>query len=445
MCDTPHILLINPWIHDFAAYDFWARPLGLLTLAAILRHHGCRVNYIDCLDRFHPDSMMPTPRPRNGRGPYLKTQIPKPGGFDDVPRRFSRYGISTDSFIKDLKANPEPDLILVTSIMTYWAPGVRETIEKVKTVYPAIPVVLGGIYATLCREHAKTRSGADRVVTGPAEDGILDLVREMTGYTATPAFDAADLDTYPYPAFDLQHHIPYIPLLTSRGCPFDCPYCASHFLSPEPMHRTPGSVVAEIRHWHEKYNIMDFAFYDDALLVNAETHALPLLEGIVAANFGIRFHTPNALHIREISTEAARLMHQAGFKTLRLGLETADRDHRTTLDRKVTISEFEQTVSRLKRVGFDTGSIGVYLMVGLPGQTAAAIETSIDLVKKCGATPMPTYYTPIPHTALWSEAVAASRYDLNADPVFTNNTVLPCSKKPFSWDVIRRIKNRVTA
>ncbi len=50
---SPRILLVNPWIHDFAAYDFWATPLGLLTLGAMLRDHGARVSYVDCLDRFH--------------------------------------------------------------------------------------------------------------------------------------------------------------------------------------------------------------------------------------------------------------------------------------------------------------------------------------------------------------------------------------------------------
>ena len=50
----PHILLVNPWIHDFAAYDVWAKPLGLLLLGGVLRAHGARVSYLNCLDRFHP-------------------------------------------------------------------------------------------------------------------------------------------------------------------------------------------------------------------------------------------------------------------------------------------------------------------------------------------------------------------------------------------------------
>ena len=57
--DSPHILLINPWIDDFAAYDFWAKPLGLLTIAGILRMHGYTITYIDCLDRFHPEELLP--------------------------------------------------------------------------------------------------------------------------------------------------------------------------------------------------------------------------------------------------------------------------------------------------------------------------------------------------------------------------------------------------
>jgi len=48
------ILLINPWIYDFAAYDFWIKPLGLLYLGAILRQNRHEIHFIDCLDPYHP-------------------------------------------------------------------------------------------------------------------------------------------------------------------------------------------------------------------------------------------------------------------------------------------------------------------------------------------------------------------------------------------------------
>jgi len=134
---APAILCVNPWIHDFAAYDFWSKPLGLLSLASVLRACGCAVFYIDCTDRFHPRAPAVDPFSRHGRGPYLKTPIARPAGLEDVRRTFSRYGIAPEWFAEDLRNLPaRPDLVLVTSIMTYWYPGVAETIEMIRRVFP---------------------------------------------------------------------------------------------------------------------------------------------------------------------------------------------------------------------------------------------------------------------------------------------------------------------
>jgi len=438
--DTPHILLVNPWIHDFAAYDFWAKPLGLLTLASILRRHGFTLTYMDCLNRFHPEASPADPYARCGRGPYLKTRIPKPRGLEDIPRNYSRYGIRKEWFMKDLISIHRPDLVLMTSMMTYWYPGIQETIGVLKTVFPDVAIVLGGIYASLCPEHAINHSGADRVTTGSGEEYILDLVGDYTGVTVNPKFDPDDLNTYPYPAFELQTKINYVPLLTSKGCPFSCKYCASHVLNPKRMLRSPESVVEEITYWHERHAVKDFVFYDDALLVDSEMHAVPMFEKIIDAGLNVRFHTPNAVHIRGISKQTAGLMFQAGFKTLRLGLETTAFEKREELDGKVTAEEFKSAVSCLKAAGFDKSGLGAYLLVGLPGQKMASIESSIEIVRQNGIDPIPAYYTPIPQTALWRRAVASSRYDLEADPVFTNNALLPCGKDPFSWETISNLK-----
>lgn len=438
--DTPHILLINPWIHDFAAYDFWAKPMGLLLLASILRCHEFNASYIDCLDRFHPQASPVDAHIRFGRGPYLKTRIPKPSGLADIPRNFSRYGIRKGWFKKDLLSLEPPDLVLITSMMTYWYPGIQETIAAVREVFPEATIVLGGIYASLCYEHAVSYSGADGVETGSGEEYILERVGEHTGFKASPEFDPEDLDTYPYPAFDLQRKIPYVPLLTSRGCPFSCKYCASHFLNPKRRMRSPESVVEEIKYWHERFGVIDFVFYDDALLVDEEKHAIPIFEGIVSSDLSIRLHTPNAVHIRGISKQAAQLMFRAGFETLRLGLETAVFDARQELDKKVTVEEFKRAVTFLKTAGFQKDKIGAYLLTGLPEQDMASIEDSINIVRQNGVTPIIAYYTPIPHTALWGKAVASSRYDLESDPIFTNNAILPCQQEPFSWETLSHLK-----
>ena len=443
--DVPHILLINPWIHDFAAYDFWAKPLGLLSLAALLRSHGLSVSYIDCLDRFHPKAPSSDPSARYGRGPYLKTRIAKPHGLEDVERTFSRYGIKPRWFTADLQALPQPDLILITSLMTYWYTGVQETITIMRNVFPDTAIILGGIYASLCQDHALKNSGADEIFCGPAEKTLFELIAGYTGFTATPHFNSQELDTYPYPALDLQNRINYVPLLTSRGCPFKCTYCASHFLNPKQMQRSPESVIAELKFWHQTHAVTDFVLYDDAFLVNAEAHAIPILEKVIEADIHLRFHTPNAVHIRGITAETARLLFKAGFKTLRLGLETAEFDHRETIDQKVSENDFRRAARYLKKAGFEKHQVGAYLLMGLPGQELAAVERSIRAVQETQITPILAYYSPIPHTAMWPKALVASRYNLEADPIFTNNSVIPCQSEAFNWETISALKKLASA
>jgi radical SAM superfamily enzyme YgiQ (UPF0313 family) len=438
--DIPRILLINPWIHDFAAYDFWAKPMGLLTIGAILRQHGLSVSYIDCLDRFHPHAPKSDPLARYGRGSYLKTRIQKPAGLNDVPRNFSRYGIKPQWFREDLLRQARPDLVLVTSLMTYWYPGVRETIETIRSILPQIPIALGGIYARLCHEHARNHAGADHIAVEPMGKSLFSLIRKFTGFSVTPSFNMENLDVYPYPALDLQTRINYVPLLTSKGCPFNCTYCASRILEPERKLRSPEAVVEEIRYWQKTHSQLDFVLYDDAFLVDADRHAIPILEGILRAEIRARFHTPNAVHIRGINAKTARLMRKAGFTTLRLGLETAEFDNRQKIDRKVSEDDFKKAITYLKDAGFDKNQVGAYLLVGLPDQKLSSVEHSIQTVKNLGITPIPAYYTPIPHTALWPRAVAASRYDLESDPVFTNNAIIPCRKEPFLWKTVSGLK-----
>jgi radical SAM superfamily enzyme YgiQ (UPF0313 family) len=329
--------------------------------------------------------------------------------------------------------------------MTYWYPGVQETIAYIRKVFSDIPIVLGGIYATLWPDHARKISGADQVVEGMAEADILALVKEYTGFSATLKFNPASLDDYPYPAFELGHGLAYVPIQTSRGCPFHCSYCASGYLQPYRMVRHPDAVVDEIIYWHEKYGVIDFAFYDDALLVNSQQHAIPLFESILDAGLTVRFHTPNAVHVRGITAEITRLMYRIGVHTLRLGLETSAFENRNGLDCKVTAAEFSQAVLHLKRAGFDYGKVGAYLLIGLPGQSEAAVKDSIRYVKKNHLRPVLAQYTPIPHTALWDMAAAVSRYDLNADPIFSNNAIFPCQTERFSWDMITRLKQFIEA
>jgi hypothetical protein len=75
------ILLINPWIYDFTAYDFWLKPLGLLYIAAILKKHSdFSLHFIDCLDRHHPLLGRKLKTKPDGRGAFLKEVSFRNGG-----------------------------------------------------------------------------------------------------------------------------------------------------------------------------------------------------------------------------------------------------------------------------------------------------------------------------------------------------------------------------
>jgi len=442
--DPPHILCVNPWIHDFAAFDFWAKPLGLLSLAAILRENGLKISYIDCLDRFHPKEPDNPKVMWDGRGPFRKTQIHLPAGLDHINRKFSRYGILPQWFEADLKWIDKPDLIFVTSLMTYWASGVKETIDCVKGVFPDVPVILGGIYASLCHDHAVRTSGADLVVKGPGEPLLKSILKEYTGFDLMDErlhLSPVDLNSLPFPALDLQNGIPYAPILTSRGCPFSCEYCASSYLETGLRRRSPENVFKEITYRHEHNQVINFAFYDDALLINPDDHAFPLFEKIIASGMDLQFHTPNALHIRAVTKKAAELMFRAGFKTIRLGLETTEFNAQRSYDTKVSEREFLTAIEHLRVAGFDPKQIGAYLLCGLPHQNMDKLEASIRFVKKTGILPVLAYYTPIPHTPLWETAVRNSRYDLVQHPVFTNNTLFPCVKSDIVLKRISQLKN----
>jgi radical SAM superfamily enzyme YgiQ (UPF0313 family) len=440
---TPHILLVNPWIHDFAAYDVWAKPLGLLYLAALLRQRRLRVSLIDCLDRFHPTAPPQSVDARRGRGPYLKTLIAVPAPLSDIPRRYSRYGIDPKWFLADLARLDPPDLVLVTSQMTYWYPGVIETIAYIRSAYPEVPIWLGGIYATLCPEHARAHSGADRIFVGPFDKGFFEALQGQLKLSLKIDSAYLSFQSWPLPALDLLYKIAYLPLLTGTGCPYRCAYCASGRLNPTFTRRTPQAVAAEITNWHGTCGVTDIALYDDAFLVDAQRHAVPLLEQVISMNLPVRFHTPNALHIRDIDAQTVQLLFKAGFVTLRLGLETAADNNRGRMDNKVTMREFKRAATHLQQAGFTREQVGAYLLVGLPYQRLDEVYRAIDIVKNAGITPILAYFSPIPHTAMWPAAVKTSRYDLQSDPIFTNNAIFPCWPQGFAWETISALKEHI--
>jgi radical SAM superfamily enzyme YgiQ (UPF0313 family) len=433
---SPHILLINPWITDFAAYNFWIKPHGLLSIAGFLRNNGFKITFIDCLDST-------VKRKKYGDGKFLKIEIEKPLPVKRVPRNYSQYGIPEELFRDKLSDIEKPDLIGITSGMTYWYPGVFKAIKIVKESFKKVPILLGGIYATLCYENALRYSEADYVIRGRGELQLSKIISELLNIELrTPD---SELRTDIYPAFDLYPQLDYVSMMTSRGCPFHCSYCASPAISGGFQRRNPLKVVEEIACWTSTYRVNNIAFYDDALLVNPLEHIIKILKEVKKRDIQCNFHSPNGLHVKEITKELADLLYHCRFKTLRLGLETSNEATQVETGGKVDNRSFEEAVRNLKKAGYSENEIGVYIMAGLPGQRAGEVEESIAFVKESGAKPILVEYSPIPETPLFEKAKKMSKFDLENEPLFHNNSIFPCRWEGFTLADFQRLKKKVKA
>lgn len=385
-----NILGINPPVFDFAFFDLWAKPLGLLYILDYLRDLGNDVSLIDCIyeGRSKPKTF--------GRHKTQRIRVEKPNAYRDIPRRFYHFGMTKEAFEERLSQVKRPDVILVTSGMTYWYLGVKWCIDIIKRHFPDIPLLLGGIYAQLCSDHAQIL-GVDGVQTCQLN---LPLRR---------------------PALDLYDNPEYGVTVTSIGCPLHCRYCASGKLWPQYSRRPTEEVIAEISFQASIPTVKDMALYDDALLMDKERHFYPLCERLKDGFSDLRFHTPNGLHVREIDELCARYLFKVGFKTIRLSFEGTDPAVQRASSDKVCNLQYVQAVKNLLKAGYSLNDIETYILVGLPGQSYESVREAILFVKSLGATAKLAEYSPIPGTPMFDEC-AKSFPQLRTEPLYQNNT-----------------------
>ena len=385
------ILLINPWIYDFAATNLWSSPLGILKVAECLSLYDVEFAFIDCTDSVRIK--------KYGKGKYRRETVEKPDCVKAIPRRFSRYGIGVDDFMEALKKALPFDVVLITSIMSWWYPGIQKVIECTRSVSADTPIILGGIYATLWHRHAAETSGADFIFRGQVSRDIA-FAFNTFGFRLKKKREAE----VPFYRLGLCETYPFAPLLTSTGCPFSCNYCGSGLLNKGFIQRKPESVLEDISELHSS-GVRDFAFYDDALFVDAGSHIKIILNEIISRKMDIRFHCPNGLHARLIDEELAKLLKESGFRTLRLSLETINTERQRETGGKVSTAEFVRSINALKKYGFTKDDIGVYLMYGLPGQEFNEIREGVEFLKSLDVKINLTEFSPVPGTKCWEELI----------------------------------------
>jgi radical SAM superfamily enzyme YgiQ (UPF0313 family) len=429
------VLLVNPWIYDFSAFDLWLKPLGLLYIAAFLEGRGYEVEYLDCMDRNHPFLIsrgIETPSRMYGTGKFFAEEVGKPQTIETVPRRYKRFGLPLDLVKEVLRGYREFDAILVTSIMTYWYQGVSEMITLLRERFPGTKTILGGVYPSLLPEHAGKVSGADVIIEGREISVLLEELgeTERTIYTQKDFYDTC------FPAYHLYSSLPSVSMITTLGCPFRCPYCVSGYLKKDFAMISHEKILNEIEGYVEERGVKDIAFYDDALLYRSEDHFIPLFEKVIQRDYGVRFHTPNGINARFITVDVAEILFNSGFRTIRIGFESSSEDFQRETGMKVTNEEISLAVSRLLNAGFERKDIGIYIMAGRRDEGEVEVRETLRFVERLGTKVFISEYSPVPGSREWEQMEDFQ----GLDPLWQNNSIAYL-KNGWTMESMQRVKD----
>jgi len=407
-----NILLVNPWIEDFSAFDQWIKPIPLLKLSSWLKSSGFNVYLIDMLDR----DFWQGKNKKYNTGKFKTIDIEKPQVFDFIDRKYRRFGGNKEEFKKKLlEIDDVPQWVFTGLPITYWYQSLWDIIDVVHEVFPDTKIAVGGNYAKLLSFHLKNNRKVEYIFSSSSYYQLEKELSLFLGFQSSGSLWDSFLDISYY------KNIKGLPILTVQGCPYHCTYCAVPKLYEKNYFRSPDSVIREIEFYIKK-GVEDIAFFDDALLVNREKHVKVILRNIIKLNSNIRFHLPNAVHSRLIDTETAQLMKNANFKTIRLGLESIDPDYQKLTGEKVLFDEFKRAVNNLFQAGFESRDIGAYVMYGSPADKVKSVQNSITTVQKTGIKSMLVTYSPVPGTADF-EKYSEVYPEIRNEPLLHNKVV----------------------
>jgi len=374
------ILLINPSIK--LLQDSLRRltsPLGLLYLGTVLKKNGYEVKIVNS--------------PCEG---YENVR--------DVGGGYIVYGLSDDD-IKEKIRKFDPDLVGVGNLFSAQRDNSFNHCKLVKEVKD-VPVIIGGIHATLAPQDCIDNPFIDYVILGEGEHRILKLVNGLNEGKETFDFDGIaykkdgksiikpvitridNLDEYGVPdrsLVDMKKYFEvgvfYSPfpkrrnverIMTSRGCPFHCIFCA-YTTGKKMIFRSVDNVIAEIDDLVKKYGIGEIQFSDDNLTVNKE-RAMELFKKMEP--YGLSWCTPNGIMVKTLDKEIIEAMAKSGAYQITFNIESgSQRVLKEIIHKDVPEKE---AVKELVKICHDNGiQVHGQLMIGLPGETKEEIEATL--------------------------------------------------------------------
>lgn len=333
-------------------------------------------------------------------------------------------GVSDRTEVQRFLSRPAHLVGITTTSFTF-----REAMavaRAVKLRYPSQPVVLGGPHVAIDPGSCLAESAVDYALRGEAEDTLVDLIEvlkrdgtpdpkllgQIPGLVYRngqriavnpPGPRRQQLDTLPYPAWHLfpmdryrQHA-----LLTSRGCPMDCGFCAIRKIwGPQWVPRDPEQVVVEMQWLEREWGVKVFHFNDDNLATNPQ-HAARLAQSLISQRLKFNW-VAQGVRADVLTPELLRQMRAAGCHRISLGIESAVPAVLEAVGKQETPEEIAAAIRACRETGIHV--LGMF-MVGNPGDTEATVKASIHFAREQGID-WPAFYMalPYPGTRLWEYA-----------------------------------------
>ena len=301
-----------------------------------------------------------------------------------------------------------PQLVGV-SCATPSFPQARHFAQIAKRVAPGCATVVGGVHATAMPGTVLGQAPEfDIAAVGEGEETMVDLAaaleagplsadvlrpmkgvafRDGAGVTANAKREwMRDLDALPFPARNLVDFDVYVPhahnrrgrrattAITSRGCPYQCIFCASHIVLGYPFRsHSPEYIVDEIEYLNKTWGVDQIVFNDDVFTMD-KRRDYRICELILQRNLKVSWFC--FARVDSVNLDILKMMKRAGCFSVGFGCESGDPDMLKTIKKKITVEQIRQALAWANEAGIKSQCFFVF---GNPGETSVTIERSINL------------------------------------------------------------------
>ena len=299
----------------------------------------------------------------------------------------------------------KPDLVGIACI-THLVGVVEEITKLIQKKHPEIVTLIGGPHINESAEDALKQTNANIAMKGETEITIVEIVKNLDSYRNKHQIVSGekvnDLNSLPMPARHLLSMEKYTALpntykrypevghmITSRGCPFTCTFCAD--ANSGYRQRSVDKVIEEIKLLQKEYGVKEIAFWDDIFPLNKKW-VMEFCKRIIDG--GIKINWSCYSRVDLLDEELIKAMKSAGCWNMFLGLESGDQEVINNIKKRTTLDQIREKIKLLKKAGIEVrGSF----VLGLPGETPEkarktiefAIELEPDYAQFTLATPFP--------------------------------------------------------